>query len=70
MSISIKILSPMVIQAKTFAILISDGTGTPFKLAMAVAFFAKAKAIMAGIRLKNDNKKKETIDTIASISAV
>ena len=62
-------LSPMVTQARIFAILASFGKGSPFNFAIAFAFLAITSAIMAGIKLKinrkkNKKRKKTATETI------
>lgn len=65
-----KILSPIETHAKILAKLASFGSSSPFNLAMAFAFFAITRAIIAGIKLNIQTKKKEASETMPKIIAI
>lgn len=60
----------MVTHAMILAVFTLEGRGSPVNFAIALAFCTIIKAIMAGIKLNNQTKKKEGKETIAKISAV
>jgi hypothetical protein len=61
---------PIVTQAIILAVFTLEGRGSPVNLAIAFAFRTIVKAIIAGIKLINQTRKKAGNETIANISAV